>query len=130
MTHSRRSVLRRGAGLAVAGTAASLAGCSGTTNGGSGGFDAGYAAFFTLNDWANQVAGDHASFEDPVDVGQLGHGWTPDGNLAVDVASTDAFVYPRQLGVLVGAGSGRDAGGRLRHGRRDRRARRAGRGPP
>jgi len=47
MTHSRRSVLRRGAaGLAVAGTAASLAGCSGTTNGGSGGFDAGYAAFF------------------------------------------------------------------------------------
>jgi len=49
---------------------------------------------FTLNDWANQVAGDHASFEDPVDVGQLGHGWTPDGNLAaVDVASTDAFVY-------------------------------------
>jgi len=93
MTHSRRSVLRRGAGLAVAGTAASLAGCSGTTNGGSGGFDAGYAAFFTLNDWANQVAGDHASFEDPVDVGQLGHGWTPDGNLAVDVASTDAFVY-------------------------------------
>jgi zinc transport system substrate-binding protein len=86
-------VLRRGAGLAVAGTVASLAGCSGTTNGGSGGFDAGYAAFFTLNDWANQVAGDHASFQDPVDVGQLGHGWTPDGNLAVDVASTDAFVY-------------------------------------
>ena len=93
MTHTRRSVLRRGAGLAVAGTATSLAGCSDAATGGSSEFDAGYAAFFTLHDWANQVAGDHATFEDPVDVGRLGHGWTPDGNLATDVASTDAFVY-------------------------------------
>ncbi|TKX73316.1 metal ABC transporter substrate-binding protein [Halorubrum sp. GN11GM_10-3_MGM] len=93
MTHSRRSVLRLGAGLAVAGTAASIAGCSGAGDGGSEGFDSGYAAFFTLNDWANEVAGDRASFEDPVDVGQLGHGWTPDGTLAADVAATDAFVY-------------------------------------
>jgi zinc transport system substrate-binding protein len=79
--------------LAVAGTAASLAGCAGNGGGGSEGFDSGYAAFFTLNDWANEVAGDNASFEDPVDVGQLGHGWTPDGTLAADVAATDAFVY-------------------------------------
>jgi zinc transport system substrate-binding protein len=93
MTHSRRSVLRRCAGLAVAGSAASLAGCSGGGTGGSEGFDSGYAAFFTLNDWANEVAGEHASFEDPVDVGQLGHGWTPDGTLAAEVAATDAFVY-------------------------------------
>ena len=93
MTHSRRSVLRRGAALAGAGTAASLAGCSGAADGGSGRFDSGYAAFFTLNDWANEVAGGNASFEDPVDVGQLGHGWTPDGTLAADVAATDAFVY-------------------------------------
>ncbi|MEZ3164412.1 zinc ABC transporter substrate-binding protein [Halorubrum sp. RMP-47] len=93
MTHSRRSVLRRGAGLAAAGAAASLAGCAGGTDGGSEAFDAGYAAFFTLNDWANEVAGENASFEDPVDVGQLGHGWTPDGTLAADVAATDAFVY-------------------------------------
>ena len=93
MTHSRRSVLRRGAGLAVAGTAASLAGCAGAADGGSEGFDSGYAAFFTLNDWANEVAGENAAFEDPVDVGQLGHGWTPDGTLAADVAATDAFVY-------------------------------------
>ncbi|MYL66809.1 metal ABC transporter substrate-binding protein [Halorubrum distributum] len=93
MTHSRRSVLRRGAGLAAAGAAASLAGCSGGGTGGSEGFDSGYAAFFTLKDWANEVAGERASFEDPVDVGQLGHGWTPDGTLAADVAATDAFVY-------------------------------------
>ncbi|MGM0448268.1 MAG: metal ABC transporter solute-binding protein, Zn/Mn family [Methanobacteriota archaeon] len=93
MTHSRRSVLWRGAGLAVAGTAASLAGCSGAADGGSEAFDSGYAAFFALNDWANEVAGENAEFEDPVDVGQLGHGWTPDGTLATDVAGTDAFVY-------------------------------------
>ncbi|GAA0718029.1 metal ABC transporter substrate-binding protein [Halorubrum trapanicum] len=86
-------MLRRGAGVAAAGTAASLAGCSGAADGGTGGFDSGYAAFFTLNDWANEIAGERASFEDPVDVGQLGHGWTPDGNLAADVAATDAFVY-------------------------------------
>ncbi|QKY15712.1 zinc ABC transporter substrate-binding protein [Halorubrum sp. CBA1229] len=93
MSHSRRSVLKRGAGLLAAGTTASLAGCSGAADGGDAGFDGGYAAFFTLSDWANRVAGDRASFENPVEVGRLGHGWTPDGNLAADVASTDAFVY-------------------------------------
>ena len=93
MTPSRRSVLKRGAGLVTAGAAASLAGCSDAADTGSAGFDGGYAAFFTLTDWANEVAGDRASFEDPVEVGRLGHGWTPDGTLAADVASTDAFVY-------------------------------------
>jgi len=93
MSHSRRSVLKRGAGLLAAGAATSLAGCSGAEDGGSAGFDGGYAAFFTLSDWANVVVGDRASFENPVEVGRLGHGWTPDGNLAAEVASTDAFVY-------------------------------------
>ena len=93
MTHSRRSVLRNGAGLLAAGAATSLAGCSGATGGGSAGFGGGYAAFFTLNDWANEIVGDRASFESPVEVGRLGHGWTPDGALAADVAATDAFVY-------------------------------------
>lgn len=96
MSHTRRTLLRRGAGLVGAGAATALAGCSGPTDagpGGSGGVDSGYAAFFTLRDWANEVAGEHATFEDPVDVGQLGHGWQPDGTLARDVASTDAFVY-------------------------------------
>ena len=93
MSHSRRSVIKRGAGVLAAGTAASLAGCSGAADGGSAGFDGGYAAFFTLSDWANRIVGDRASFEDPVEVGRLGHGWTPDGNLAADVASTDALVY-------------------------------------
>ncbi|WP_049982550.1 metal ABC transporter solute-binding protein, Zn/Mn family [Halorubrum sp. BV1] len=103
MDQSRRSVLKRGAGLVGAGVTASLAGCSGTGGGGpdgganegdeSGSFGGGYTAFFTLTDWTNRVAGDRASFDDPVEVGRLGHGWEPSGTLAADVAATDAFVY-------------------------------------
>lgn len=107
MEHSRRSVLKRGSGLLATGAAASLAGCSDAGEGGSGGadggtegtsdttrsFDGGYTASFTLTDWTNQIAGDRATFDDPVGVGQLGHGWEPEGTLAADVAATDAFVY-------------------------------------
>ena len=97
MVHSRRAVLKRGTALVTAGAAASMAGCTGdaTSSGGgaAGGFEEGYAAFFTLHDWASQVAGDRVAFTDPVDVGQLGHGWEPDGDLVADVAATDAFVY-------------------------------------
>ncbi|MFC5136352.1 MULTISPECIES: metal ABC transporter substrate-binding protein [Haloferacaceae] len=103
MDDTRRSVLRRSAGLLGVGAAGSLAGCAGTGggsdagDGGDGeaadGLDSGYAMFFPLHDWANRVAGDHATFTNPVDVGQLGHGWEPSGTLAADVASTDAFVY-------------------------------------
>lgn len=93
MVESRRSVLRRGGGLLGVVGAGGLAGCSDTSGASGGAFDAGYAAFFTLNDWANRVAGERASFTDPVDVGRLGHGWEPDGNLTADVAGGDAFVY-------------------------------------
>ncbi|WP_435160143.1 metal ABC transporter substrate-binding protein [Halorubrum sp. SY-15] len=97
MAHSRRAVLKRGTALVTAGAAASMAGCTGdaTSSGGgaAGGFEEGYAAFFTLHDWTSQVAGDRVAFTDPVDVGQLGHGWEPDGDLVADVAATDAFVY-------------------------------------
>lgn len=95
MSDTRRSVLRRTAGLLGVGTVGSLAGCAGAggNSGGSGGLDSGYAMFFPLHDWANTVAGDHATFTNPVDVGQLGHGWEPSGNLTAEVASSDAFVY-------------------------------------
>jgi len=103
MDQSRRSVLKRGAGLVGTGVAVSLAGCSSTGGDGpdgggqeerdSGSFEGGYTAFFTLTDWANQIAGDRATFDDPVEVGRLGHGWEPSGALAADVAATDAFVY-------------------------------------
>jgi zinc transport system substrate-binding protein len=102
MSDTRRSVVRRSAGLLGASLAGSLAGCAGagdgsgdgTTNGGGGGeFDSGYAMFFPLHDWASRVAGDHATFTNPVDVGQLGHGWEPSGTLTAEVAASDVFVY-------------------------------------
>ena len=104
MDDTRRSVVRRSAGLLGAGVAGSIAGCAGAGGGsgsgdgteggeGAGGLDSGYAMFFPLYDWSNRVAGDHATFTNPVDVGQLGHGWEPSGTLATDVAASDAFVY-------------------------------------
>jgi zinc transport system substrate-binding protein len=90
MSPTRRSLLQSGAGL----LAASAAGCLDTsTQSGGEGVDSGYAAFFTLHEWTEAVSGDTASFEDPVDVGQMGHGWEPTGNITADIAATDAFVY-------------------------------------
>jgi zinc transport system substrate-binding protein len=90
MSPTRRSMLQSGAGL----LAASAAGCLDTsTQAGGEGVDSGYAAFFTLHEWTEAVSGDVASFEDPVDVGQMGHGWEPTGNITADIAATDAFVY-------------------------------------
>ncbi|GAB6878632.1 hypothetical protein JCM17823_09060 [Halorubrum gandharaense] len=96
MSQSRRTLLKRSAALLGTGTAAGLAGCSDAIDQAEeavGEFDSGYAAFFSLADWTNQIAGDHADFENPVEVGQMGHGWEPHGDLTADVAATDAFVY-------------------------------------
>lgn len=90
MSRTRRSLLQSGAGVLAAGV---LAGCLDTSTQDSEGVDSGYAAFFTLHEWAEAVSGDTASFEDPVDVGQMGHGWEPTGNITADIAATDAFVY-------------------------------------
>ncbi|MEF8808058.1 metal ABC transporter solute-binding protein, Zn/Mn family [Natronomonas sp.] len=90
MSPTRRSFLRSGAGVLAAGA---IAGCLDGAAGGGEGVDSGYAAFFTLHEWAEAVSGDLADFEDPVDVGQMGHGWEPTGNVTADIASTDAFVY-------------------------------------
>ncbi len=91
MNFTRRSVLRSGLGAAAVG---GLAGCLGMDGpGGADGDAAGYAAFFTVQDWAEHVSGDHFEFSNPVSVGQMGHGWSPDGNVARDIASTQAFFY-------------------------------------
>ncbi|WIV65941.1 metal ABC transporter solute-binding protein, Zn/Mn family [Natrialbaceae archaeon AArc-T1-2] len=89
MNFTRRSVLKSGAGAVTLGT---LAGClSDPLEGGSG--EGGYAAFFALWDWANQIAGDEMEFENPVDTGEMGHGWEPDGNLAPEIAESEVFLY-------------------------------------
>ena len=90
MNLTRRNALTSGAGTLALG---SLAGCLSDGGGDQTGFDAGYAAFFALADWSQAVAGEEANIENPVEYGQLGHGWEPDGDLPREVASTSAFVY-------------------------------------
>lgn len=92
MNLTRRSVLTRGGGALAT---AALAGCLDEAGvaGGSDGVESGYAAFFTLYDWTEQITGDVADFENPVPAGEMGHGWEPEGDLARDIADTDAFVY-------------------------------------
>ena len=91
MNLTRRRALKSSAGALALG---SLAGClDDTAAADQAGFDSAYAAFFALADWSQAVAGDQATIENPVDFGQLGHGWEPDGDLPREVASTNAFVY-------------------------------------
>jgi len=90
MNLTRRTAIKSGAGTLALG---SLAGCLNDVAGGQGEFDSAYAAFFALWDWSQAVVGDQATVENPVDFGQLGHGWEPDGDLPREVASTNAFVY-------------------------------------
>lgn len=90
MNLTRRRALESGAGaLALGG----LAGCLDEAAVDRAGFESAYAAFFALWDWSQAVAGEQATIQNPVDFGQLGHGWEPDGDLPREVASTDAFVY-------------------------------------
>ena len=53
----------------------------------------GSAAFFALQDWGNQVAGDAMEFDTPVEVGEMGHGWDPDGDIVPQIAQNDVFLY-------------------------------------
>jgi len=89
MTLSRRSALTAGAGLVTAGT---LAGCLGepdlddTTDGG-------YAAFFSLEDWTEQIVGDETTVRNPVDTGEMSHGWEPPADIQQQIANSEFFVY-------------------------------------
>ncbi|EMA46831.1 metal ABC transporter substrate-binding protein [Halobiforma nitratireducens] len=92
MNLSRRSLLRSSAGVAALGAAAgclSEPGDDGNPDGSRGG----YAAFFALWDWAQEVSGDAMTFTNPVDVGEMGHGWEPPADLQRNVAGSDVFVY-------------------------------------
>lgn len=53
----------------------------------------GSAAFFALKDWSNQIGGDVISFDSPVTVGEMGHGWDPDSDIVPEIAQHDVFVY-------------------------------------
>jgi zinc transport system substrate-binding protein len=90
MKPTRREFL--GAGAAAAGLG--MAGCLDAVGLGDEDIDAdGYAAFFPLYDFAQQVSGGAMTFTEPVGTGRMGHGWSPDATLVPDVASTRVFVY-------------------------------------
>jgi zinc transport system substrate-binding protein len=90
MNPTRRAVLRGSAGILGAGA---LAGCLDDAAVENAAPEAGYAAFFTLWDWAEHVGGDAIDFENPVGTGEAGHGWQPSGSLTRNVADTGVFVY-------------------------------------
>ncbi|WP_222919350.1 metal ABC transporter substrate-binding protein [Natrinema sp. SYSU A 869] len=90
MNLTRRALVRAGAGAATAGT---IAGCLDDVGSATTGLDTGYAAFFTLWDWTEQVSGDAISFENPVGTGEAGHGWSPSGDLTREIADSGAFIY-------------------------------------
>ncbi|MGM0389259.1 MAG: metal ABC transporter substrate-binding protein [Natrinema limicola] len=90
MKLTRRTLLQTAAGTAAAST---VAGCLDDISAADANLDAGYAAFFTLWDWAEQVSGDAIDFENPVGTGQAGHGWSPSGDLTRDIADAGVFVY-------------------------------------
>lgn len=88
----RREILTAATGIATT----ALAGCLREPPDSDDGDDrTGSAAFFALKDWANQVAGDVMAFETPVEVGEMGHGWDPDGDIVPQIAQNDVFCYLR-----------------------------------
>lgn len=89
MKRTRRSVLQAGLGVVTTGA---VAGCLGR---GSGASDdvRGYASFFALWDWARHVGDDQFPFETPVEVGQMGHGWNPGGDITREIAAAELFFY-------------------------------------
>ncbi len=89
MDRRRRSVLQAAGGVLTVGT---LAGCLSEPDSENSNTD-GYASFFTLWDWAEEIAGDELTFENPVETGEMGHGWEPPGDLQRDIAGTETFIY-------------------------------------
>ncbi|THE63324.1 zinc ABC transporter substrate-binding protein [Salinadaptatus halalkaliphilus] len=89
MTLSRRSFLRSGAGGVGLAT---LAGCLSEPDGGTTA-EGGYAAFFALWDWTEEITGDRMAIENPVTTGEMGHGWEPPADLQREIADTEVFVY-------------------------------------
>lgn len=88
---TRRRVLA-GAGAALG---CSLAGCAGggTAGGESDGETRSQSSFFVFGDLAAAVAGEVATAETLVPIGQHGHGWEPGPDLQSTVFESDLFIY-------------------------------------
>ncbi|SEO51307.1 zinc transport system substrate-binding protein [Halorientalis persicus] len=86
--HTRRRFVTGGIGAVAA---SALAGCLGGGNESSG--TTAQASFFVFGDFASKVAGDTATGETLVPVGQHGHGWEPGPKVQQTVLKSDLFVH-------------------------------------
>jgi zinc transport system substrate-binding protein len=99
--YTRRRLIAAGLGTATIGA---LAGCTsnngdtgaaegdGSTATESAGAEA-QASFFVFGDLAGQVAGDTATAETLVPIGQHGHGWEPGSKIQGTILESDLFCY-------------------------------------
>ena len=99
--YTRRQLIAAGLGTATIGA---LAGCT-SNNGGSGATESdgstatesagpeAQASFFVFGDLASQIAGDTATAETLVPIGQHGHGWEPGSRIQGTVLESDLFLY-------------------------------------
>ncbi|MFC6614191.1 metal ABC transporter substrate-binding protein [Halopenitus salinus] len=93
MKRTRRRLLSGTASVLAAGA---LSGCTGRLREIAGEEtldDGGYAAFFTLYDFARHVGGEVFPVENPVPPGTMGHRYEPGPDLPTEVASHRAFLY-------------------------------------
>ncbi|KYH23957.1 high-affinity zinc transporter periplasmic component [Halalkalicoccus paucihalophilus] len=91
--YTRRRLVAAGIGYTTIG---SLAGClsndAASTDSGRDGPQA-QSSFFVFGELASQVAGDIATAETLVPIGQHGHGWEPGPQIQGTVLDSDLFVY-------------------------------------
>jgi len=90
MKLTRRTLL---SGVASAAGASALAGCLGGDSGGSGDATTAQSTFFVFGDITATVAGDTATAELLVPVGQHGHGWEPGVRVREDIRGADLLVH-------------------------------------
>ncbi|MBO4247828.1 zinc ABC transporter substrate-binding protein [Halomicrobium sp. IBSBa] len=90
---TRHTTRRQWLGVLAGATAAGTAGCLDSTAGGTDETLSVAASFFVLGDLASNVAGDRASVETLVPVGQHGHGWQPGPDVTRRAVEADVFVY-------------------------------------
>jgi len=91
--YTRRRFIAAGLGTATIGA---LAGCT-SSNDDSGATESdgqeAQSSFFVFGDLASQVAGDTATAETLVPIGQHGHGWEPGSKIQGTVLESDLFLY-------------------------------------
>ncbi|GAB3320064.1 metal ABC transporter substrate-binding protein [Haloplanus salinarum] len=91
--YTRRRLIATGLGTTTIGA---LAGCTSSNDDSGATESAGpeaQSSFFVFGDLASQVAGDTATAETLVPIGQHGHGWEPGSKIQGTILESDLFLY-------------------------------------